>query len=163
ADGQHTFSVDATDNTGTSDPTPPTFSWTIDTVAPDTAFTATPPDPNNGPASFTITTDADATLQCSLDNAAFTACPSPVSIALSSLPDGSHTFRARGIDGAGNIDATPATFTWTTDTVAPTINLSGTPSSPSNSTSATFTWTTNESGAYSCSVDSTTLVSCGSG
>ena len=163
ADGQHTFSVAATDSTGNSDPTPATFSWTIDTVAPDTAFTATPPDPNNTAASFSITTDADASLQCSLDNAAFAACTSPVSIGLSSLPDGSHTFRARGVDAAGNVDATPASFTWTTDTIAPTITLGSTPAAIATTTTATFTWTSSEPGAYSCRIDTALFASCGSG
>jgi len=163
ADGQHTFSVAAADSAGNSDPTPATFSWTIDTVAPDTAFTATPPDPNNTAASFTITTDADASLECSLDNTAFAACSSPVSIPTASLPDGSHTFRARGIDAAGNVDATPASFTWTTDTVAPTITLGSTPAAVATTTTAIFTWTSNEPGAYSCRIDTAVFASCGSG
>src|SRR5262249_41346894 len=153
----------ATDTAGNTDPTPAAFTWTVDTVAPQTAFTATPPDPSNGPASFTISTDADATLQCSLDNAAFAACSSPVSIPLTGLPDGSHSFRARGVDGAGNIDATPAAFTWTTDTIAPTITLGSAPATIASSTTATFNWTTNESAAYSCRVDAAAFVACGSG
>src|SRR3954447_8783789 len=136
ADGPHTFSVAAADATGNTDATPATFAWTVDTVVPDTAFGATPPDPTNGAASFTIQTDADAKLECSLDNAVFAACTSPVSIPLAKLPDGAHTFQARGVDGAGNIDATPASFTWTTDTAAPTVNLGTTPPPISTSTTA---------------------------
>jgi len=163
ADGRHTFSVAATDSSGIVDASPATYAWTVDTVVPDTTFSSTPPDPNNAAASFTMQTDSDSTLACSLDNATFTACTSPVSIPLSSLPDGQHTFRARGIDGAGNVDATPASFTWTTDTVPPTVTLTATPLAIDTSTTATFRWTTSESGAFSCSVDTTTLASCGSG
>jgi hypothetical protein len=163
ADGPHKFSVAATDSSGNTDPTPATFAWTVDTLVPDTAFGSTPPDPNNTAASFTITTDADATVECSLDNAAFAACTSPVSIPLAKLPDGPHSFQARGVDGAGNIDATPASFTWTTDTVAPTISLGTTPPPVSTSTTATFNWTTNESAAFSCRIDSAAFASCGTG
>jgi len=163
ADGPHTFSVAAADATGNTDATPATFAWTVDTVVPETALGSTPPDPNNGAASFTIQTDADATLECSLDNAVFTACTSPASIPLAKLPDGRHTFRARGVDGAGNIDATPASFTWTTDTVGPTINLGTTPPPISTSTTAAFGWTTNETAAFSCRIDTAAFASCGSG
>ena len=47
----------------------------------------------------------------------WTACKSPAS--LSGLADGPHTFEVRAIDGGGNIDATPATRSFTLDTQAP--------------------------------------------
>jgi hypothetical protein len=120
------------------------------------------PDPvSNTAASFSIQTDADASLQCSLDNAAFTGCTSPVSIALASLPDGSHTFRARGVDAAGNVDATPAAFTWTVDTAVPTVTLTSKPTVVSTSTTAIFNWTTNEPAAFTCRVDAAAFASCG--
>jgi hypothetical protein len=37
----------------------------------------------------------------------------------SGLTDGSHTFSVKATDNAGNEDATPASFTWLVDTVAP--------------------------------------------
>jgi DNA-binding beta-propeller fold protein YncE len=51
------------------------------------------------------------TFDCSLDGAAFAACTSPRLLSL--LANGSHTFRVRAKDTAGNIDPTPATTTWT--------------------------------------------------
>ena len=41
--------------------------------------------------------------------------------AYTSLSDGSHTFKVRAVDNAGNIESTPATYTWLIDTVAPNV------------------------------------------
>jgi hypothetical protein len=62
--------------------------------------------------------DADvASFECSLDGAPFESCTSPKDYA--NLSEGEHTFSVRGIDKAGHVDPTPATRTWTVDTVAP--------------------------------------------
>src|SRR5437667_69609 len=39
-DGTHTFEVQATDPAGNADPTPATWSWTVDTTAPETTITS---------------------------------------------------------------------------------------------------------------------------
>jgi hypothetical protein len=51
-----------------------------------------------------------ATFECSLNNAPFLACTSPLS--LPELPAGTHTLEVRASDAAGNVDATPAAFTF---------------------------------------------------
>ena len=45
--GSHTFEVRATDAAGNTDPTPASFTWTIDTAAPNTTITAQPSDPTS--------------------------------------------------------------------------------------------------------------------
>jgi len=108
----HTFEVRAVDGAGNTDPTPATYTWIIDTIAPDTTITGNPPNPsNNGNASFTFIADESATFQCRLDGNPFTACTSPQSYA--NLSIGNHTFEVRAIDSVGNVDPTPATYIWT--------------------------------------------------
>jgi large repetitive protein len=111
-----------------------TISWTFTTGGTDT----TPPDTiiDSGPtgtvsstsASFSfsgsddVTSAANLKFECSLDGAAFTSCTSSKSY--SGLSEGQHTFSVRAIDSANNVDPTPATRTWTVDTIAPTVNVS---------------------------------------
>src|SRR4029453_6694943 len=148
--GSHTFQARGTDPAGNTDPTPASFTWTIDLAAPDTTITASPPNPSNSTApSFSFTsTEAGSTFACSLDGAAFAACPSPKSY--TGLTAGSHTFQARATDPAGNTDPTPASFTWTIDLAVPDTSITASPANPTNATSATFSFTSTESGRNLC-------------
>src|SRR5207247_9523146 len=94
-------------------PTPATRSWTVDTTPPDTTISAGPSGATTSTsASFSFSSpDAGATFECRLDGATWSACTSPQ--AYSALAVASHTFDVRAKDGAGNLDATPATRTWT--------------------------------------------------
>lgn len=117
--GSHTFDVRAIDGAGNTDPTPASYSWVVDAIAPDTQILTNPSDPSNSPdASFTFTaTDSLSlvvTFECKLDAGAFATCVSPQNYL--GLSDGSHTFSVRAIDAAGNVDPTPATYTWTIST-----------------------------------------------
>jgi hypothetical protein len=95
---------------------------TYDTTAPNTLFTATPPSATNATTATVqfSSTEGSSTFQCRLDGGAFGACTSPT--VYSSLAAGSHTVEVRATDAAGNVDATPATYTWVVDLVAPTIS-----------------------------------------
>lgn len=49
--------------------------------------------------------------ECSLDDSQYTNCSSPQSY--SALSSGAHSFQVKAIDAAGNVDQSPATFSWT--------------------------------------------------
>jgi hypothetical protein len=145
AEGSHTFSVRASDAAGNTDATPDSFTWFVDTVAPDTTITAHPVDPSNSAAaSFTFSGSDPApssgglSFECKLDGGSFGSCSSPKSY--TGLAEGSHTFSVRASDAAGNTDATPDTFTWYVDLTPPETQIDTHPAALTNSASATFTF-----------------------
>lgn len=130
--GSHTFELRAIDQAGNVDPTPASFTWTISAPPvdspPDTIITSQPPalsGSNSGLLAFSGTDDLTPApvlkFQCSLDGAAFVDCSSPTTF--NDLADGPHTFAVRAIDGAGQADPSPATYSWTIDTIPPGIAL----------------------------------------
>ena len=97
------------------------YDWTAtasgsDTSAPETTIVDGPTNPSGSTsAEFEFTaSEPRSTFECALDGDVFTACTSPKRQFL--LAAGTHTFRVRATDAAGNTDATPATYTWTVDT-----------------------------------------------
>lgn len=106
-----------------------------DTTAPDTfliSFPTTLTTLSSATFSFTgsdnQTAAADLAFECRLDDGPFLACTSPTTY--SGLADGLHTFQVRAIDAAGNVDPTPASSSWTVDTVAPVITDLGPTTGP---------------------------------
>ena len=125
------------------DPTPPVdppVPPAPDTTPPDTAI-------DSGPAASSTTSNNDPAFtysgspagdvdhfECKLDGAAFANC-SNAGTSFTNVADASHTFQVRAVDAAGNADASPASRTWTIETVPPSAPLltSTVPASPSNS------------------------------
>ena len=143
--GEHTLQVRATDRAGNTDPTPASYSWVVDTVAPETSIGDRPADPTNSrSASLSFAGEDDRTaaaglrFECRLDGGEFAACSSPSEY--SDLSDGPHTFEVRAIDLAGNVDGSPASYSWVVDTVAPETSIGDRPSNPSNSRAATLSF-----------------------
>ncbi|HWM19052.1 MAG TPA: hypothetical protein VNO51_05150, partial [Ilumatobacteraceae bacterium] len=159
-EGQHTLVVVATDSAGNSDPSPASHAWTVDLTPPQTTIGAGPAEiTNQSTATFAL--DADelgVTFACSLDEAAFALCDSATTYI--GLADGVHTLVVRATDPAGNTDATPASRTWTIDTVAPETTLGARPPDPSNAASASFTFTADEPGSFECSLGTATFEPC---
>lgn len=163
ADGSHTFSVRARDAGGQSDDTPAEHVWSIDTVAPDTMFTETPPSADNSTTvRFSFDSgERNADFDCSLDGAAYAACTSGATVG--PIADGAHSFAVRAHDRAGNIDASPAIFAWTVDTSTPDTQLVAGPSGPQAATTAQFTFFSPDAGAgatFECKLDTGAFAAC---
>ena len=87
-----------------------------DNVAPDTQLTERPPNPSTDDvAIFRFDGSdniSDVTFQCSVTTAeAFAPCDSPA--VYEGLEPGLHQFQVRAVDASGNVDSTPATYSWT--------------------------------------------------
>jgi uncharacterized protein (TIGR03382 family) len=106
--------VRAKDSGGAVDDSPATYAWVVDLVAPDTTILTTPPNPSSPTGEFTFTSSESGeqiiTFECRVDSAAFASCPADYTT--EPLGEGSHTFYVRARDAAGNVDATPASYTW---------------------------------------------------
>lgn len=120
-------------------------------------------------AAFTLSANKDhVTFACSLDSAAFSACPA--NLAYANLGFTTHTLRVRATDRWGQVEATPASVTWTLDehlapdysAVPPRAAIASSVPALSNSTGATFTLSADRAPAtLTCSVDGRAYAACG--
>ena len=161
-EGTHTFAVVAVDAAGNQS-SPTSYSWTIDLTPPPAA------EITNGPPNVTDSTDAtfsftdgdgSAAFRCRLDGAGFSSCASPVTY--HNLAEGTHTFRVKAVDAAGN-ESTVTSYTWTIDLTNPvvTIDPASEPPDPTNQTSASFVFTANEEGStFECRLDGAAFSAC---
>jgi hypothetical protein len=120
ADGSHTFQVRATDTAANADPTPASYTWTIDTTPPATSIGPATPAADTSSTSATfdlISNEGGSTFECRLDGGSFATCTTPQNY--TGLGDGAHVFDVRASDPAGNVDTSPASYSWTIDNVAP--------------------------------------------
>lgn len=92
---------------------------TADSEAPDTFLTSTPALRDTRPTAdrfsprFTFEAVDDISVvgyECQLDGGAFAPCTSGDAVPVSA---GDHTFSVRAVDARGNVDPTPAAYTWT--------------------------------------------------
>ena len=163
----------ALDAAGNVDGSPATHTWNIaDTIAPNTSISLNPTNPTtNTTANFQFAgTDnfsgaGSLTFQCRLDSTApgdWAACTSPKQYL--GLGGGSHKFEVRAVDQAGNLDATPATYTWTVqiaDTTAPDTIIDNKPPLTTTDTNASFTFSATEGNVtYECKLDTGSFAAC---
>ena len=108
-DGPHSFAVRARTAAFNVEVSPPTRSFTIDTVRPDTRFT------KKAPRRFFkervkfkfASSEAGARFQCKLDGRPWRSCGSTFKFG---VKRGKHTILVRSVDKAGNTDKTPARY-----------------------------------------------------
>jgi hypothetical protein len=167
AEGSHTFQVRGVNASG-PDPTPASYTWTVDTVPPVATIDTHPESPSPGTtAQFTYhaTNENGSTFKCSLDGATATACQTS-GIAYHGLADGQHSFAVEATDAAGNTQLTPTEFTWTVDNsladqTPPETTLLSKPPDPSSSAIASFTYASNEpESSFECALDGAAFASC---
>jgi len=158
----HTFVVRVRDAVGNLDPTPATRSWTVDLTPPDTAIGDGPIDTVPiASASFAFTaSEPGATFTCSLDGAALSACTSPA--VYTGLAQGGHAFAVRATDAAGHDDPSPASRTWTVDTVAPDLAITVGPGNAAVSGPRVGFGFTVSDGSIACNLDGTGFAPCAS-
>ncbi len=157
ADGSHQLTIVADAMT----PVTASYHWQTDTAAPDTAIDLGPaPVDNTASPSVAFSTaapDADH-FECALDDAAFATCASPLTLAAG---DGSHVFRVRAVDAAGNADPTPAELRWTADTAAPQVMISSGPDTATPDPTPSWTFTvTGDPANVQCRIDDAAFADC---
>jgi large repetitive protein len=160
-EGQYTVYATATDAANNTSVRSNTNTFFIDLTEPTTIIVSKPAERSNSPsATFDFSSnESPVTYECSLDNGAFTLCSDPVTF--NSLAEGNHTLRVRAVDGAGNRDSTPETYTWTVDLTPPETTIVSGPPSPTNSTEAMFDFSSNESPVtYECSLNGAAFAPC---
>jgi hypothetical protein len=121
ADGQHVFRVRAVDQANNVDPTPASRTFTVDRVRPDTSIASGPADGSTVTTSSVTfglgSNESGVRFECSLDEAEYSACSSPLT--LTGLANGAHVLRVRAIDRAGNVDTTPDARSFTVSVAPP--------------------------------------------
>ena len=155
ADGPYTFTVrafDAAGNVGSS-----SRMFTVDTMGPTVTITGKPANPTNSPsATFTFTV-SEGSPQCKLDAGAFAPCSSGVSYP--GLGDGSHTFTVQAMDAAGNPGS--ASYTWTIDTMGPTVTITSSPPNPTAMQTPTIGFTVSaDAVSATCRTDALPATAC---
>ena len=155
--GANTFEVRVADSLGNQATANRAFS--IDTVAPTLSITGGPSGPTNvNPPAFTFTVGADATtVECRVDTGAFAPCTSPHTTVV--LPQGARSFEVRASDAVGNQVTVSRSFS--IDTVAPTINITGGPDGTTNVNPPTFTFTAGaDATSVQCRIDAAAFANC---
>ena len=114
-DGSRIYTATAADALGNTSAASAPLTVRVDTVAPETLITAGPSGTTaQAAAAIAFAGAPDATsFECAVDGAPFGPCSPP--LALTALAPGLHTVAVRASDAAGNVDATPASRTWSVD------------------------------------------------
>lgn len=143
SEGSHTVKVIGRDAAGNwqSESDAGSFTWTVDVTPPAAvlALQNTPGNPTSSNAVDIAVTGADSTgYQYRLDSGQWqTVAVIGTSLSLTGLAEGSHVLEVRGIDTAGNYQATPVEFSWKVDLTATNAVLTGLPPQITNLTAVT--------------------------
>ena len=160
-EGEHVFQVKATDLAGNIDTSPSQYIWIVDLTPPDTTITGTPDNlTNSTSADFTFSSnELDSTFQCKLDSDNWSSCTSSKNY--TGLNEGEHIFQVRAIDISGNIDTSPAQYTWIVDLTPPATTITSIPENPTNKTFGTVEFISSEAdSSFKCKLNADNWSSC---
>jgi endonuclease YncB( thermonuclease family) len=124
-----------------------------DLIPPNTTInTDLPTAINTGTARFLLSSNESGQFECRLNDKDWKTCPADYQ--LKNLVSGDYLFLARAIDLAGNIDPTPATYSWLIDKKKPSISWLAKPSSTMVDQVAEFSVEASEEVSFFCQLDS---------
>ncbi|MFM6929261.1 MAG: hypothetical protein ACKOX6_12415, partial [Bdellovibrio sp.] len=166
-DGEKILRLWSKDSAGAISQVPSEFTLNLDTAVPVISISTTPlAMSKSATQTFAFSGNDNGGVidhyECQIDSAGWQACSSPK--AYSGLTEGDHTFYARAMDTAGNF-SNVASKSWHIDLTIPTLTLSGSPNTITNSLSAVFNFNAMDSGgagiaSYFCKLDSGSYVLC---
>jgi hypothetical protein len=104
--------------------------------------------------------EAGSDFRCRVDAGPYAACSSPHTTA--PLADGSHVFRVRAIDPAGNTDPSPSSRSFTVDATPPQTTINSGPSGTTNDPTPTFAFSSEPGASFQCKLDSGPYAACSS-
>lgn len=143
--GTYTFEVYAVDGWGRPDPTPASYTWTVDTSTPSAPIITSPPDNSvDTDGSFIVSGTAENGSTVRLFEGAASRGTAEVgssgewSIELTGVPDGSHSYTARATDAAGNASVESDARSVTVDATAPGTPSIGSPAEDSFDNDGSF-------------------------
>src|SRR5207237_1103867 len=107
-----------------------------------------------------FTSASSVSFLCSMDNGISSSCSSPAQF--NGIVEGSHQIAIYGIDAAGNISTSPATFQWVVDLTPPAANFVQVtpPETLSNAVTKAFTFSASETALFECSTDQAGFTPC---
>ena len=151
-----TRSTRAIDDAGNVDPTPATYSWTVDTTPPIRSSHRAQRPHDDSTGDFVFSTDPGTSYECSVDGAAYAPCPDNFTTA--DLPDGDHTLDVRPSTTQGTSTPRPR-LQLTVDTTPPDTFITSGPSDPTNDPTGAFVFSTDSGTSYE-QVDSAAFAPC---
>ncbi len=162
AEGDHTFSVRATDALGNVDSSPATRAYRG--IEVETQLDSFPPALSANPdAQITFSSPSAAlapiVFECAADGATtFTACTSPVT--RTGLGSGSYSLTVRARWQGGQPDQTALTASWAIDVTPPETTITGGPAGDTGIGDTTFTFASEAGAAFQCRIDSAPFAAC---